>query len=243
MTRGGARGSGDVGLAPRVTGRDVPDGGAADRAATVTREQRKARTHRALLDAALEISAEHGFAGTSLRAVTKAAGIVPTAFYRHYASMDALGETLVEESFSTLRRMMRAVRSEGIQPGALIEGSVDVLADWVGSHEAHFHFIARERSGGSPVIRESVQRHLRVFVADLSADLLVFPPLREWRERDRYLLADVIVNQVVATTERLIEAAEPRETVLEDSGRQLRMVVAGLEHWRGSPREDGRTGP
>ncbi|GAB2910663.1 TetR family transcriptional regulator [Rhodococcus aerolatus] len=228
MARGSARGAGDVGLATPVTGRAAPDEG-------VTREERKARTHRALLDAALEISAEHGFAGTSLRAVTKAAGIVPTAFYRHYASMDALGETLVEESFSTLRRMMRAIRSEGIQPGALIEGSVDVLADWVGSHEAHFQFIARERSGGSAVIRASVQRQLRVFVSDLSADLLVFPPLRDWRERDRYLLAEVIVNQVVATTERLIDATDPRETVLADSGRQLRMVVAGLEHWRSQP--------
>lgn len=234
MTSGSAHASGDVGLATPVTHRDqvraVPGG-----SETVTREERKARTHRSLLDAALQISAEHGFAGTSLRAVTKSAGIVPTAFYRHYASMDALGETLVAESFTTLRGMMRAIRSEGIEPTALIEVSLDVLADWVDSNEAHFQFIARERSGGSAVIRESVQRQLRIFVADLSADLLVFPPLRVWRERDRYLLAEVIVNQVVTTTERLIESADPRETVLAESGRQLRMIVAGLDHWRSAP--------
>lgn len=230
MARGSTGGTGDVGLAAPVT-----RGGGTENVEAVSREARKARTHRALLDAALEISAELGFAGTSLRAVTKAAGIVPTAFYRHYASMDALGETLVEESFSTLRRMMRAIRSEGIEPGALIEGSVDVLADWVDSNEAHFQFIARERSGGSTVIRESVQRQLRVFVSDLSADLLVFPVLRDWRERDRYLLAEVIVNQVVTTTERLIEASDPRDTVLLESGRQLRMIVSGLDHWRGAP--------
>lgn len=220
MTRGSTDGSGDVGLATAVTGEGV------------TREERKARTHRALLDAALEISAEHGFGGTSLRAVTKAAGIVPTAFYRHYASMEALGETLVDESFTTLRQLMRAIRSEGIAPTELIEGSVDLLARWVGTNEAHFQFIARERSGGSAAVRESVQRQLRMFVAELASDLLVFEPLRAWAERDRYLLAEMIVHQMVTTAERLIDDRDPREQVVTEAGRQLRMVVTGLETWR-----------
>ena len=33
--------------------------------------------------------------------------VVPTAFYRHFASMDELGLALVEESFRTLRTMLR----------------------------------------------------------------------------------------------------------------------------------------
>lgn len=224
MTRGGTRSSGDLGLAA-----PVPSGSAST---SGTREERKARTHRALLDAALEISAEHGFAGTSLRSVTKAAGIVPTAFYRHYASMDALGETLVDESFTTLRGMMRAIRSEGIEASELIVGSVDLMGQWVHDHEAQFQFIVRERSGGSAAVRTSVQRQLRMFVSELATDLLVFPALRHWVERDRYLLAEVLVNLVVTTVERLIAAREPADVVLGESRRQLRMVTMGLDQWR-----------
>ena len=46
----------------------------------------------------------------SLRQVAKEVGIVPTAFYRHFDSIEDLGLALVEESFASLREMLRDVR-------------------------------------------------------------------------------------------------------------------------------------
>ena len=59
---------------------------------------------------AREIADEESLATVSLRQVTKQVGIVPTAFYRHFASIDELGLALVDQSFASLREMLRDVR-------------------------------------------------------------------------------------------------------------------------------------
>ena len=64
-----------------------------------SRQAQKERTREAILAAALGLSHDHGFAQLSLRQVTRAAGVVPTAFYRHFDSMDEVGLALVEQSF------------------------------------------------------------------------------------------------------------------------------------------------
>ena len=64
----------------------------------------------------LQLEAGESFDALSLRSVARAAGVVPTAFYRHFESMDELGLALVEESFRTLRAMLREAR-EGVPPG------------------------------------------------------------------------------------------------------------------------------
>ena len=57
-----------------------------------TQAERRRHTRQALLDAALlQIEAGESFDALSLRSVAKAAGVVPTAFYRHFDSMDELG--------------------------------------------------------------------------------------------------------------------------------------------------------
>ncbi len=67
-----------------------------------SRQAQKERTREAILAAALELSQTVGFAQLSLRQVSRQAGVVPTAFYRHFESMDELGLALVEQSFATL---------------------------------------------------------------------------------------------------------------------------------------------
>ena len=72
--------------------------------------ERKERTRRAILDAALSLGEESSLGAVSLRQVAKEVGIVPTAFYRHFDSIEALGKALVDESFVSLRAMVRDVR-------------------------------------------------------------------------------------------------------------------------------------
>ena len=57
--------------------------------------------------AALRLLEERSFSQLSLREVTREAGIVPAAFYRHFESMEALGLVLIDESFRVLRDMLR----------------------------------------------------------------------------------------------------------------------------------------
>src|SRR5262245_51189837 len=91
-----------------------------------SRGERKERTRRAILDAALELSRDETLAALSLRQVAKHVGIVPTAFYRHFGSIDELGLALVDESFVSLRAMLRDVRRNGPAFDDIIDSSLRV---------------------------------------------------------------------------------------------------------------------
>src|SRR6187200_1749305 len=53
------------------------------------------RTRQAILDAALDLFAEKGFFGTSLRDVATAVGVRESALYNYFPSKDALFEALL----------------------------------------------------------------------------------------------------------------------------------------------------
>ncbi len=118
-----------------------------------TRAARKEQTRQAILDAALDLADAESLATVSLRQVAKAVGIVPTAFYRHFASIDELGLALVDQSFASLREMLRDVRRNAYELQGVITGSVDVLVEHVHQRREHFRFVARERMSGPPVVR------------------------------------------------------------------------------------------
>ena len=92
---------------------------------TGVRAQQKEKTRRQLIDAALsQLSAERSFSSLSLREVAKEAGLAPTSFYRHFADMDELGLTLVDEAGLTLRQLMRQARQRIEKGGSVINISV-----------------------------------------------------------------------------------------------------------------------
>ena len=54
-------------------------------------------TRREILDASLELFAESGFFGTSMRQIARAVGVRESALYHHFPSKDAILEALLEE--------------------------------------------------------------------------------------------------------------------------------------------------
>lgn len=197
-----------------------------------TRQERKERTRQAILASALALSAETGLAGLSLRQVAKDVGIVPTAFYRHFDSIDALGLVLVDDAFVTLRSVLRALRREPTLAG-VIPGSVRVLSERVHDQEAHFRFIARERAGGTPVVRTEIKRQLGLFERELAADLARLPDIEDWPGDDLRILSELIVSLMVSTAENLLDAAPEAEAeVARVAEIQLRMLVVGAAGWR-----------
>ena len=198
-----------------------------------TRGERKERTRRAILDAALLLSGEQTFAALSLRQVAKEVGIVPTAFYRHFASLDDLGLALVEESFASLRAVLRDVRRGAPAFDRIIDTSIDLLVEHVHAQRAHFGFIARERAAGPPVVREEIRHQIELFERELAADLARLPGPDSWTTEDLQVLANLIVTSMVALAEALIAArAQAEEQVVLRARRQLRMVLIGALNWR-----------
>jgi AcrR family transcriptional regulator len=206
-----------------------------------TQEQRRRHTRQALLDAALlQIEAGESFDSLSLRSVARAAGIVPTAFYRHFASMDELGLALVEESFRTLRAMLREAR-EGLPPAHVIRASVEILTDHVREHRQHFVFVVRVGSTGNTVLRHAIRSEIRLFTSELATDLARFPVLREWTTEDLQTLAGLLVNTMISTVGAMVDAPvampEAEADIVRVAEKQLRMVMLGAGRWRSGGRQ------
>ncbi|MGH3333355.1 MAG: TetR family transcriptional regulator, partial [Nocardioidaceae bacterium] len=184
----------------------------------------------------LEIVEETSLASLSLRQVTRAVGIVPTAFYRHFASVDELGLALVDQSFASLREMIREVRRGNPELHGVIRSSVAILVQHAHSRRAHFRFIGRERFGGVPVVRDAIRHELELFERELATDLARLPNLDTWSSEDLRVLANLIVNAMVSTAEAIISAPperpEAEREIVRTAERQLRMIVLGVVNWR-----------
>jgi AcrR family transcriptional regulator len=198
---------------------------------TSTRGEQKARTRRALLDATLKLLENESFDKVSLRKVTSRAGVVPTAFYRHFDGMEALGLALVDEAFGTLRDMLRAVREETTQPEWIIRRSVEVLVQHVHDRPTHFRFIAREWHGGSRVLREAIQEQLDEFTEDLADDLAAFPYIVDWSRRDQLMLANLIVTVMVDIAAQLLDHPEAEDAIVHRAKQQVLLIVMAVPQW------------
>jgi AcrR family transcriptional regulator len=207
--------------------------------ATESRSERKERTRRAILDAALTLTEDTGLAGLSLRQVAKEVGVVPTAFYRHFDSIDALGLALVEESFVSLRAMIRDVRRGDPSLGQVVDRSVGVLVEHVRDQRAHFGFIARERSGGSAVVRNAIYQEFQLFERELATDLARLP-MDHWSSEDLQILSNLIVGSMITTSEEILRAEGRDLSAIRHRARtQLLMVIVGALNWKSR----GSTGP
>jgi len=201
----------------------------------ITRVERKERTRRAILDAALELSDESTLAALSLRQVAKEVGVVPTAFYRHFDSIEALGLALVDESFVSLRTMMRELRRGDPALADVVDRSVGVLVDHVHQDRAHFLFIARERAAGPPAVREAIRHQIELFERELATDLARLPGTDTWSGEDLRVLSNLIVTAMVSTAEAILGAAGrpgAEKQLVEQARTQLRMVLVGALNWR-----------
>lgn len=202
---------------------------------TETRVERKERTRRAILDAALELSQDSALIALSLRQVAKEVGIVPTAFYRHFESIEELGLALVEESFTTLREMLRdARRRSDPAVGDIIDSSVALLVEHVRRQDRHFAFIARERFAGPPAVREAISRDIGAFERELATDLAHLPGTDKWSTADLEVLANLIVSTMVTTAETLLGTAPgsaEEQQVARTARTQLRMMIIGVVSW------------
>lgn len=199
----------------------------------------KAATRRALLDATLTLLADRSLDNVGIREVTRTAGVAPAAFYRHFDRIDDLGVVLVGEVFGTLRQLMRDARDDVVAADDIAQRSVAALVRHIHDHRAHYRFLVREQYSALPGVRSAIRTELRLFATELATDLARLPVTSQWPLRDLVMLADLIVDLMVRTSQRILEAIEEapeREPMLmEETVRQLRYLTIGATVWRRRP--------
>lgn len=202
------------------------------------RAEQKQQTRQALMEAALSLMhSGRGFGSLSLREVTRLAGVVPTAFYRHFSDMDELGLALVAEVGQTFRATLREVRRNEFELGGLIEASTRIFLDAVQANHNQFLFLAREQYGGSQAVRQALGELRQLITDDLAADLRLMNRLPQLDDATLGVLSDLVVKTVFATLPELIDPPaanlpphlQPEAKITQ----QLRFIMIGGKHWQG----------
>lgn len=223
----------------RSASTEAPDTGP-NNVGTGVRDERKQRTRKALLDAALTLlDGERSFSSLSLREVAKVAGVVPAAFYRHFSGMDELGMSLVDDSFRTLHEMMRVARSAPLPASNLIARSVETFLLYAQAHRLHFQFIAKERVSGSSSVRLAIRKEVRLWTSELAADLAPFPRLKGFNGDDLRMMAGLVVNAMMGATELILDAdlndAAELGRIHTLAQKQLMLIFLGSAQWKSKP--------
>ncbi|WP_338700786.1 TetR family transcriptional regulator [Streptomyces sp. Q6] len=196
------------------------------------RQAQKQKTRQALLDAALELLEEQSLSSLGLREVTRAVGVAPTAFYRHFDSTADLGVALVEEALGSLHAVIRDALTATWDSGERIARTVELIARHVRTHSAHVRFIARERHGGVQRVREAIGAQLEQFAEEVRDALRQDPESAGWTEEDLLMLAGLYVEHMVMTASVLLTTApEDLARASDLAERQMRLVSLGRKHW------------
>ncbi|ATL30658.1 TetR family transcriptional regulator [Streptomyces formicae] len=197
-----------------------------------TRQAQKQKTRQALLEAALGLLEEQSLSSLGLREVTRAVGVAPTAFYRHFRDTADLGVALVEEALDSLHTTLGTLLATTGDGEERISATVELIAAYVGTHPAHVRFIARERHGGVQSVRAAIGDQLALFAREVSDQFTKEPESAGWSEDDLLMLAGMYVDHMVMTASAFLEAPPgTEESVANTARRQLRLVSLGRAHW------------
>ncbi|MCG6118192.1 MAG: TetR family transcriptional regulator [Aquimonas sp.] len=210
---------------------------AATAEAPMGRDARRRLSRTQLTSAALELmGAGRSFASLGLREIARAAGLAPAAFYRHFPNLDELGLALVDECGATLRRLLREARRTGLPPTQILRSSVLIFRDYVREHRAHFMFIASERGGGAPVIRQAIRTEEGHFAREMAQDMRRLGLMDDLDGDDLALLCRLTVSTVIDAITDILDLPEASHKAereqMQELVLRLRMIFLGARHWR-----------
>jgi AcrR family transcriptional regulator len=192
------------------------------------RDEQKLTTRRQLVDAALKLSAEKGFSALSLREVTKAAGITPAAFYRHFHDMDELGLVLIDEVGLGLRQLLREARRSVDADKSLVRSSVEAFLAYITENANLFRVLQGERQGASPHFRRALFTELGRFIEEVAEDLEKGALKFNQPLRDSALAAEAIVAVAFTVGGEVLDLPKhKRPEVGERIIKEIKMILRG----------------
>lgn len=197
-----------------------------------TRAEKKALTRRLLIESAIRLSADRGFASLSLREVCRDAKLAPTTFYRHFKDMDDLGLALVDEVALSLRHLMRQARQKAEQKESRIRASAEAFVEFIRRNKNLFRLLLGERSGSSSAFRKALKREMGLFVTELAEDLQRVALLTKKPLVDAALTSEAIVAVVFTVgAEALDLSSQESKQLTERLIREIRIVLRGAESY------------
>ncbi|WP_246065310.1 TetR family transcriptional regulator [Hydrocarboniclastica marina] len=202
--------------------------------------RKRGANREALMEAALSLVGEgRHFASLGIREVARQANVVPTAFYRHFKSMDDLGLQLVDELGLVLRRMMREAREQAPHAERLMADSINLFMDQVLTNPAFFRFMMQGLAGETRTIREGIRSEMRFFVHELMNDLRAMNQLAQVTESDLELICDLLTRTVAFSLTDILGVRpgddQRMDQIRHRTLRHLQLIFLGAQQWRSKP--------
>lgn len=201
------------------------------------RQERKLLTRQALMNAALQwVEEGQHISSLSIREVAKRAGVVPTAFYRHFNDVEDLALNLVDELSKVLRQLMREVRQQRVDPRSLIQDSLNQYCEYVFRQRVFFVFLAQSMTGGTLNVRRAIRSELQYFANELALDLKRLGLLSQMPTDVLDNVTLLTINTVASSTIELLDLPPSSAPELQQFQarlrRQLQLVYLGAAHWQ-----------
>jgi AcrR family transcriptional regulator len=199
------------------------------------RQVQKQQTRQALLDAGLRLLEHQNLSSLGLRELTRAVGVSPAAFYRHFPDMAGLGVALVDEALGSLHGVIRAVMAQTTDSEDLIDRTVTIIAAYVQEHRPHIRFIARERYGGVRRVREAIAAQLGLFADEVASGLATQPASAGWTAAELRVLAELYVDHMVSTAAAFLDVPPDDPGAFDGLAHaarmRMRIISIGRAHW------------
>jgi AcrR family transcriptional regulator len=189
------------------------------------KKEERERVALSLLRATLELAAAHGFSSLGLREVSRAAGIAPTSFYRHFADMEELGLALIE---SLVGRLVGELsNAEGLAHDGLVEAFVNRAFAAAAADPELFRFVLAERVGSIGSFREALAQRLGVISHALRAATAPERALAPVAATPRDPDADAVVLLVFDACGKMLDRGrEHLPALAEQLRRQARLLLS-----------------
>lgn len=133
---------------------------------------KSSRTRAAILEAAMDEFARHGFAGARIDRIAKAAQLNNHALYYHFGDKEQLFKAVLEDGYKSLRANLAPRDLAAMQPEAGMARIVEDVFEFVQRMPKHIA-IARDvnRDRGAhltPALRRNIRVAARTLVEDIS---------------------------------------------------------------------------
>lgn len=207
------------------------------------RDERKQQSRQALLDATLTLSMSgRAFSSMSLREIARHVGLVPAAFYRHFSDMNQLGLELVDQTALHLKGVLHQLGHAYLYlPNTKIKISLDLFFQAVEHYPEPWIFLISERWGGSPLLRQAIDREISFLIDDLANELHQIETMQHLdRPQDLLVLSQMLIHLALDWAMGWIEIrrrfephlqAEQQARFKAQSLAQVQLLFHGIFHW------------
>jgi AcrR family transcriptional regulator len=137
-------------------------------APTGRRERTKAANRTAILDAARDVFAEHGYDSAAVRHIVARTPLAPGTFYNYFPDKESIFRALVEESIARVREELRDARREATDIEQFVGGAYRAYFTAMAEDPTMFQLMRRNAGTMRAMLDDPV---LEAGVGDLLEDL------------------------------------------------------------------------